>query len=1041
MTLKSFAKYLDEAVQASKNLPFVEAIAKAAPWWVPALGKSLAESVAPIKFVASIFEALTAVPDPAELGRIAFTVSYEHAVVQAAAVIGAPKETAKQFRHIDEAIPSPALDFSALSYDMLVLHPFIAYADGILEETLLGAGYSERQRREFINDVHQRFVTHFKTLLSHGDTREKFTPLRDLLAISTDQKSAVAALLEHAEYQRALFDERPVFGKEAFALSDVYIDTECGVLEWGDIRDGENRVDPFDEKYGGRHRVSETVLRLLRDPEFRDAIVVQGVAGAGKSAFTQWLAEELVRSGLRPIRILLRDVRLDRNRPIREALGRAIRYEDESLRTSVAYPRPDDPLAETLFNERVRFGDAFISPYVLILDGWDEISISVSEGFKLRLDRMLEQIRTEFLHNRSVPVRVILTGRPSAAVSESSFLLKTTPVLTLRPISPDDLQHFIEKLARAVRAPRFPHAGTGWSQLDTKALSRVVARYRHECRHPEQQRTLEVLGLPLLAFLTVRLLSEPGAAQIGFDLSPTALYRNLVDLTCSAGGKSADSNEPTDQQFRLIGGPLRDLLRRTAAAMTVFGQENISYDELKLRLGFSEDLSRKVDNETADNVLSQLMISYYFKSGHTDLGCEFLHKSFREYLFAEGVVETLKQYGREAPPGLTERSPYWRDFEESDRRHRLSRDLASQLSAQWLSSEIARYIEDLIAWEIGRAVEPSRATTLQNAQPTEPIEMQQWEIVREALADLWEWWGEGVHLRPQPVRSKRQELTFTLPYAQELVELAMPLDIDRSELPQPLRYTTVDSHLGDSLFDLVAAVHFHVARAEGWIDRRDGVDIARTLWLGATDPGQGPRTCQTSVKQDQREWVMFAPSGRSRGYWSNYVSRINAGGWRPRSSFPSGAFMQGIDLRETVLSCVDVPFHTMWNYSNLDGCFASGSIFFGHYFGMTSMRAVIFDRARFDEAVFFCCDLNSAILTQSDLLSAEFTLVNLSNSFMNRIDARKAEFDHCRFENADLRGGIFEGATFRACDFTNAKIQPPGALHPDLAALLTSDEK
>jgi hypothetical protein len=42
-----------------------------------------------------------------------------------------------------------------------------------------------------------------------------------------------------------------------------------------------------------------------------------------------------------------------------------------------------------------------------------------------------------------------------------------------------------------------------------------------------------------------------------------------------------------------------------------------------------------------DDPFVKLMVSFYFKGGHPDQGVEFAHKSFREYLFAEHIVETL----------------------------------------------------------------------------------------------------------------------------------------------------------------------------------------------------------------------------------------------------------------------------------------------------------------------------------------------------------------------------------------------------------------
>src|SRR5258708_18155174 len=361
---KSITKFLTDVVEGFKGVPFAKAVGAASPW-LEAAGDTIAAALPPVKFVLALFEKLTAIPDPGQLAELAFTLSYEHALAQAVAVVGEPKnacgdpaEALKRLRNVGDAMPQPALDFSRVTYDDLLLHPFITWADDIVGSVLEDVGYDKRQIASLFNEIHPRFVTHFKTIVSHGDTREKFAPLRDLLAIGTGDRSATAALLEHGQYQRALFEERPVFGKEVFALRDVYIDTECGVLEWSQIRDASadgRGLDPFIEKNGGRQRLSETVLRFLGDPKFNDAIVIQGVAGSGKSAFTQWLSAELIRQGLRPIRILLRDVRLERNRPIAEALSEAIRYDDETRGSESGYPRPDDAFnGGAIFKERAR---------------------------------------------------------------------------------------------------------------------------------------------------------------------------------------------------------------------------------------------------------------------------------------------------------------------------------------------------------------------------------------------------------------------------------------------------------------------------------------------------------------------------------------------------------------------------------------------------------------------------------------------------------------------------------------------------------------
>jgi hypothetical protein len=80
----------------------------------------------------------------------------------------------KRLRNIGEAMPEGALDFTRLTYNDLLIHPFIRWADDISREVLLNVGYTQLQVTTIFNELHSRFLTHFKTLVSHGDTREKF---------------------------------------------------------------------------------------------------------------------------------------------------------------------------------------------------------------------------------------------------------------------------------------------------------------------------------------------------------------------------------------------------------------------------------------------------------------------------------------------------------------------------------------------------------------------------------------------------------------------------------------------------------------------------------------------------------------------------------------------------------------------------------------------------------------------------------------------------------------------------------------------------
>jgi hypothetical protein len=242
-------------------------------------------------------------------------------------------------------------------------------------------------------------------------------------------------LQQHLNYQRWLFEEAPVLGKSPFALQHVYVDTECGKLTWGEIvsrkklraEPGWPReefvADPFSESFGGRHPLLETVMELVAQPE-REPIIIQGVAGAGKSSFTLRLCQELRANYLRPIWVRVKD--LDLTRHIEEALPAAVRLADELGRPTPAIPRPDNLFSGgNLFAERGLGRFDKISRYVLILDAWDEISVS-GEGFQQRVSRMLEQVRRTYLENRNPPLRVVMTGRPAREVTESTFLRDRT---------------------------------------------------------------------------------------------------------------------------------------------------------------------------------------------------------------------------------------------------------------------------------------------------------------------------------------------------------------------------------------------------------------------------------------------------------------------------------------------------------------------------------------------------------------------------------------------------------------------------------------
>ena len=167
----------------------------------------------------------------------------------------------------------------------------------------------------------------------------------------------------------------------------------------------------------------------MADSTFRDLIVVQAGPGSGKSAFTLRLANELMERGFFPIVVRFRDLRLATFPEIGQLIDDAIRIghtDDDSP--------PGEGIVASVLKTEHELGAAKLCRAVFILDGWDEVSLTGNVSYQAQLREWLPRLRQYFIDRRGTPpVRVVLTGRPSAEVGQSGVLHKMTPIFTLRP--------------------------------------------------------------------------------------------------------------------------------------------------------------------------------------------------------------------------------------------------------------------------------------------------------------------------------------------------------------------------------------------------------------------------------------------------------------------------------------------------------------------------------------------------------------------------------------------------------------------------------
>jgi hypothetical protein len=811
------------------------------------------------------------------------------------------------------------------------------------------------------------------------ELREQLEQLPDRISSPRDFLAA------HHAWLRWQFCESPVLAQEPYSLKDVYIETECGQLKWGEINDGKPdfKVDAFQQAYGGRHGLVQTTLAMLENKDFRDLIVVQAVPGSGKSAFALRIANELLKQGFFPIKVRFRDLRLATFPDVGELIDDAIRIGDSDDDS----PNANAPIVKELLGHEHEFHGFKQCKTVFIIDGWDEVSLTGNVSYQAQLKEWLPKLRQYFIDRRGAPVRVILTGRPSAEVGSSGVLHKTTPVLTMRPIQPQQLREYANQVhAKLVQAASSARPA-GWS-LDLERLNPVFESYDQwfmgfeKGENPRRSAATEVLGNPLLAYLSLRVLADSSVDIAEVLKEPTALYFQLIKATVRHAGKGEDPNL-TDAVHR-GGQHLRYLLHEVASTISILRSESVSYAELASRFE-DQELPIRRDvlqgwSGTADcteNALRELVVNFYFKGGNTALGCEFLHKSFREYLFAEAIYQALLDAVVSSDP----REPidnrddaYARDFPPNTIEFNASRRLAYLLAPQWLSPEVETHLRWLLQQET--SIECSRLSR-----------------VRDLLVSLYAWWAEGVHLRHQASNTRRQP--WNSPYVDQLFTQVMPFD-DPKRGMVPIRTTSLDAHLGHALVRMACITHSLVSDA----------DVAP----------QGRRVMYQHY-QDGR--VYFRP-GAGR-FMATILARINAEGWR---RIPFGGLLSGpLDLRDEVLELVhgaqidlsgsllaQSQLPAAWlHLAQLSGCdLQNCSLFFAKLEGAnlkgSNLSGADLGRANLSGANLSGANLSGSNLGDADLSNANLSGANLSGANLRRANLRGVDLSRVDLSEADSNG-------------------------------------
>lgn len=351
-------------------------------------------------------------------------------------------------------------------------------------------------------------------------------------------------------------------------------------------------------------------------------------------------------------------------------------------------------------------------------------------------------------------------------------------------------------------------------------------------------------------------------------------------------------------------------------------------------------------------------------------------------------------------------------FEESDPSRLLARRLVLLLGPQWMSPEVLIHVERLLKWEIGRA-----GTQAVHASETSPLPLQDWIHVRDGLAEVWEWWCDGVPMRPAPLVDPDGTRPPMAHHDGNLfAEVMRRLQPSQGSRPQQSLPSTTeyDAHFGYALIQMCAMAHHQIStRMKEKAEQEDLMS----------------RISSTRRSQLVDNHLRFRPSRGLPGEFALVCSRINSArgypyantvgptmtermGGRPAatwSTFPMHAKLPGAKI-EVDLSGTDFTGATL-SFAVLEG----------------EMKRTVFNGARCDSTLFAESilegsffretDLRDAHLEQTDLSGSEFMGAQMENACLN-----ETALNNASFRNASMIGATFVGADTTDANFQNAKI-------------------
>lgn len=965
---------------------------------IPNVGKivgevadSTGEAFGIVKFALSIIQKVGSIKETKDIGYLLCNLAYQKALKKTVEEsydkfnFTLEKEDVQKLQNTLRLMKKYDFDLKSFDFDSVLSHSFIIHADAVTSTFLLDIGVNQYETRRIINDTHSNYFSCFRELLASHRNKAQFSDFIESIKNKKDEEKARILLKEHADYQKWLFEEKPLFEEKEFSLNDIYVQMKC------------NNINPsssieWDADLGHK------VFSYIENDEFNQPIIIEGTAGSGKSSFTLWLCAELIERGYRPIRIPFKLIEFDPNKKffddedIYKILAKTINFKDAE-RYGKDWPQVNVDLfcGGKIFNERIPNKKINISPYVIILDGWDELTLSAQKSFTEFLNGLY---KTFINHNNNI-IRLILTGRPSNLINTNcKILANKPPILDIKQLNANLLKELFEKL-------------NIFNKLDSEIINKIINDYEYN-----RNQTYEILGLPLLVFIVHELLSDPNNQMDYKKLfsNKAILYKQLADLTCENAGKRKQIKKE-ELDAHIYGESLRNLLQKTAKIISLKGSELVSYDDLSILLKDDE-------LDIAEEDISKIIISYYFKGGHHNAGCEFVHKSFREYFCAEALMNCFDEYYREIQDlgNATSKKVYLKnniaaDFKEDTPIFKLSRSLSEIICLRAVTNEVFEFFVGLLDIELSK----------------KNIESKHFgPIIRDGLIQIWEWW-----LKEIPVKydiDVNDELKN--PLLLNIIEPYLSLNVSKLALT----ITNLDSFLGSGILKFCVLIHKVLLQ-------KAGINSLEKEELKFIENSE-KRNFQTSVTLNNQRAYAFMPIGleeRSANHSAliqkNFINRI-----LNTKSIANLELLccdlRGVDLSYLTLDNINLTGSTFKNAVlkgvNFINLIAKNTNFNNADMFMANLESSDFDGATLKKVNLVNANLNETILTNTNLDEALLTGVYAENVDFSSASIQDIDFERANLKNANLNNTNISNSNLKYANLNGARLSDATLIKADL---------